>query len=52
VEECAKEREWRETDETEAAKGGEEFDCGSAPQGNSGIACLKPSHQWARSLGS
>lgn len=35
-----------------AAEWGEECDCGSAPQGDSGIACLKPSHQWACSLGS
>lgn len=46
------ERRLKETEEAEAAEGGEECDCGSAPQGDSGIACLKPSHQWAGSLGS
>lgn len=34
------------------AEGGEECDCGSTPQGDPGIACLKPSHQCAGSLGS
>lgn len=36
----------------EASEGGEECDCGSTPQGDSRIACPKPSHQWAGSLGS
>lgn len=42
----------KEIDNTNAAERGEECGCGSAPQGDSGIACLKPSHQWAGSLGS
>lgn len=42
----------KEIEKANAAEGGEECDCGSAPQGDSGIACLKPSHQWAGSLGS
>lgn len=42
----------KEAEEAGAAEGGEECDCGTAPQGDSGIACLKPSHQWAGSLGS
>lgn len=40
------------SEKANAAEGGEECDCGSAPQGDSGIACRKPSHQWAGSLGS
>lgn len=46
------ERRMKETKKAKAAEGGEECDCGSAPQGDFGIACLKPSHQWAGSLGS
>lgn len=46
------ERRMKETEEAGAVEGIEECDCGSAPQGDSWIACLKPSHQWAGSLGS
>lgn len=42
----------KETEKAKTGEGGEECDCGRAPQGDSGIACLKPSHQWAGSLGS